>query len=149
MRHGREGEGAEILEFPQEPREPTDSGEVTIPGRSGSMLAALRAIAGDLGVKTASPSWPTEVAVAVRKALVEARRAEGAHRETLRQVAAALEGREAPDPARSAFVVSPAKLLEVARRLHGDLARKDALMASVSETNAQLQAELAALKATK
>jgi hypothetical protein len=146
MRQSKPGEGATIIEMPIDPDRKPPTGEVTIPSKMGSLLGPMRMLAADLGIATDTPAWPSDVARAVAKLKNEQLRTEAAHRETLRQVATALEGREAPDHSRSAFVVSPAKLVEVARRMHDDLRRKDALCETISRVNDDLRRELEATR---
>lgn len=143
-RYSKEGEGAEILEFPQEPRDPTDSSETAVP-RAGSMLAAMRAIAGDMGVKPHAPAWPTEVAVALRRRVTEAQRAERAHRQTMCELAAATRGMTAADLP-GCVAPEPAKVLETVRQMHGDIKRKDELLETAAQTVRDQSAEIEALR---
>lgn len=81
---------------------------------------------------------PHEVLRAVGRLKSELKRQRFEHAEQLRQVAAALEGRDAPD-ARSCFEVVPEKLVSVARDLRAECDLGHQLMATLADADRELE----------
>lgn len=91
----------------------------TVIPRIGEALSALRMTAAALDIDTRRPGWTADVAREVARTLNEHARTGHAHRQALREIAAATHGKRA-DEVPACFEPDAKAVAEEVRRMHAD-----------------------------